>query len=100
MYQCIFVNIILFHVQDEDLAMIAAQQYFIEYGNNLIPERLQGLLGSYIPDTCLQKPNAADTWLKSIVSKLRSPYFSNEHIKPEKVKVEKYQSRFINYSFI
>ncbi|KAL8588845.1 hypothetical protein ACOMHN_011561 [Nucella lapillus] len=72
--------------KEEDLAMIAAQQYFVEYGSNLIPERLQTLLGSYIPDLYLQKPNALDNWLKSIVSKLRSPYFSNERIKGEKVK--------------
>ena len=65
--------------------MIAAQQYFVEYGNSLIPERLQTLLGSYIPDAYLQKPNAMDSWMKSIVSKLRSPYFSNERIKGEKV---------------
>nr|KAG5708274.1 hypothetical protein BaRGS_021208 [Batillaria attramentaria] len=72
--------------KEEDLAMIAAQQYFVEYGNNLHSERLQTLLGSYIPDTYLQKPNAVETWMKAIVSKLRSPYFSNERIKPEKVK--------------
>ncbi|XP_070213118.1 myosin-VIIa-like [Littorina saxatilis] len=72
--------------KEEDLAMIAAQQYFVEYGNNLIPERLQTLLGSYIPDAYLQKPNAMENWMKSIVAKLRSPYFSNENIKPEKVK--------------
>lgn len=65
--------------------MIAAQQYFVEYGNSLIPERLQTLLGSYIPDAYLQKPNAAENWMKGIISKLRSPYFSNERIKPEKV---------------
>ncbi|XP_025078690.1 myosin-VIIa-like isoform X2 [Pomacea canaliculata] len=72
--------------KEEDLAMIAAQQYFVEYGNSLIPERLQTLLGSYIPDAYLQKPNAAENWMKGIISKLRSPYFSNERIKPEKVK--------------
>jgi hypothetical protein len=81
----IFLNF-CFVFKDEDLAMIAAQQYFVEYGNNLNPERLQTLLGSYILDLHLQKPNAADLWMKHIVSKLRSPYFSNERIKPEKVR--------------
>ena len=72
--------------QDEDLAMIAAQQYYVEYGSNVSPDRLQTLLGSYVPDSYLQKPNGAEGWLKAIVTKLRSSYFSNERIKPEKVR--------------
>ncbi|XP_041355506.1 myosin-VIIa-like isoform X2 [Gigantopelta aegis] len=72
--------------KDEDLAMIASQQYYVDYGNNLNPERLQSLLTSYIPDSYLQKANAIQFWMSSVVNKLKSPYFSNERIKPLKVK--------------
>ena len=66
--------------------MIASQQYYVDYGNNLNPERLQSLLTSYIPDSYLQKANAIQFWMSSVVNKLKSPYFSNERIKPLKVK--------------
>lgn len=66
--------------------MIAAQQYFVEHGTNLIPERLQALLPSFVPDSYLQKPNALQGWMAAVVSKLRSPYFTNERIRAPKVK--------------
>lgn len=66
--------------------MIAAQQYYIEYGCKVNPERLQSLLPSYVPDQALQKPNAMHFWITMIIAKLRTPYFSNERIKPIKVK--------------
>ena len=47
--------------KEEDLAMIAAQQYYIEYGTDINGERLYGLLPNYIPDYCLQTDNALDT---------------------------------------
>ncbi|XP_050389741.1 myosin-VIIa [Patella vulgata] len=72
--------------KDEDLAMIAAQQYFVEYGSNFSPERLQSLLNSYIPDSYFNKPNASQMWMQAILNKLKSPYFSNEKIKQNKVK--------------
>ena len=48
--------------KEEDLAMIAAQQYYIEYGNDLNEERLFNLIPNYIPDYCLQRDNAVDMW--------------------------------------
>ncbi|XP_069105454.1 myosin-VIIa-like isoform X2 [Argopecten irradians] len=70
--------------KDDDLAMIAAQQYYIEYGCNANPERLQSLLPSYVPDSSLQKSNAVGFWINMIMTKLRIPYF--ERIEPIKVK--------------
>ncbi|XP_060079316.1 myosin-VIIa-like [Ylistrum balloti] len=70
--------------KDDDLAMIAAQQYYIEYGCNVNPDRLQSLLPSYVPDQAIQKPNAMSFWINMIMTKLRIQYF--ERIKPIKVK--------------
>ena len=62
--------------------MIAAQQYYIEYGTDINAERLYGLLPNYIPDYCLQTDNALDTWNGLIlqaykkVSKLKREYHS------------------------
>ena len=72
--------------QDEDLGMIAAQQYYIEYGCKVNPERLQSLLPSYVPDNCLQKTNASTYWINLIMTKIRTQYFANERIKTVKVK--------------
>ena len=35
--------------------MIAAQQYYIEYGTDMSSERLMNLLPNYIPDYCLSQ---------------------------------------------
>jgi myosin-7 len=47
--------------------MIAAQQYYIEYGNDMDTKRLYELLPNYIPDYCLQTDNALETWHALIV---------------------------------
>ena len=39
--------------QNEDMATIAAQQYYIEYGSDFTQERLQNLLPTYLPDQVL-----------------------------------------------
>ena len=48
--------------KEEDLAMIAAQQYYIEYNNDLNSERLLNLLPNYIPDYCLTGDKPVDYW--------------------------------------
>ncbi|XP_060573750.1 myosin-VIIa-like isoform X3 [Ruditapes philippinarum] len=72
--------------KDDDLAMIAAQQYYIDYGSNLSTERLQSLLPSYIPDSLLGKPNALTYWMQQVNNKIHGPYFANDRIKGLKVK--------------
>ena len=42
--------------------ILAAQQYYIEYGNDLNEERFYSLVPNYIPDYCLQRDNAVDMW--------------------------------------
>jgi myosin-7 len=54
--------------QEEDLAMIAAQQYYIEYCSDLNVDRLYNLLPSYIPDYCLASTDkAVDRWGQLVV---------------------------------
>ena len=55
-------NIIFRCEKEEDLAMIAAQQYYIEYNNDLNSERLLNLLPNYIPDYCLTGDKPVDYW--------------------------------------
>ena len=53
--------------KEEDLAMIAAQQYFIEFGTDMNSERLMNLLPNYIPDYCLTGEKPVDHWHQLII---------------------------------
>lgn len=52
----------------EDLAALAAQQYYVEYGLDLNAERLVKLLPGYIPDTLLQGSSAVDKWTQMVIN--------------------------------
>lgn len=41
-------------LQEEDLAEVAAKQYYVEYGKDMVPDRLLNLLSSYLPENQLQ----------------------------------------------
>lgn len=57
--------------KEEDLAMIAAQQYYIDYGDLLSQERLQALLPTYcIPDYYLNSGSSKtlDKWVMNVMA--------------------------------
>lgn len=55
--------------QEEDLAMIAAQQYYIEFYSEMNADRLLTLLPNYIPDYCLTNVDKSlDRWATLIHS--------------------------------
>ena len=53
--------------KEEDLAMISAQQYYIEFGTDLNTERLFNHLPNYIPDYCLQGDNSLERWHQLVI---------------------------------
>ena len=57
--------------KEEDLAMIAAQQYYIEYNNDMNGDRLMNLLPNYIPDYCLTGDKPMDYWHQLITQAFR-----------------------------
>lgn len=72
--------------KDDDLAMIAAQQYFIGYSTNINNERLNSLLQTYIPENRLNAKGLPN-WVNLVITKLKSAYFANvNNQKPIKVK--------------
>ena len=75
----------ILYFQDEDLAMIAAQQYYIDYGPDMILERLQSLLPSYIPDSCLQGGKSLNYWMQGVVNGHKKSYFVRDRVPPLKV---------------
>lgn len=73
--------------KEEDLAMIAAQQYFIEYGGDVNTERLLTLLPNYIPDYCLSSGDKAiERWTQLTVAALRKSYYVKERVPSSRVK--------------
>lgn len=55
-------------LQEEDLAELASQQYYVDYGGDLLLERLLGLVPTYIPDREISSTKTADKWMQLIAS--------------------------------
>ncbi|XP_071454099.1 myosin-VIIa-like [Hetaerina americana] len=74
--------------KEEDTAMIAAQQYYIEQGDNLMPELLKGLLPSYIPDFYLvgSGNKNLDWWAQLTTFSYKKSYYVQEKVSPLRVK--------------
>ena len=71
----------------EEFAEIAAKQYYIEYGEDLKPDRIKELLQTYIPDSYLQAPKAPDMWTHLIVSHY-DKIFRQQEVKVQASKVK------------
>jgi myosin-7 len=52
--------------QEQELAEVAALQYYVEYGRDMSKGRLMDLLGSYIPDTYLDTARGPEKWVHLI----------------------------------
>lgn len=73
--------------KDEDLSMIAAQQYYIEFGSDMNTDRLFNNLTSYIPDYCVSAGDKAiDRWAGLVVAAYRKSYYVKERVQSLKVK--------------
>ena len=73
--------------KEEDLAMIAAQQYYIEHGTDLNFDRLIDSLPHYIPDHCFQaNDKSIERWANLIVAAYKKSYYVRERVAPLKVK--------------
>ncbi|XP_044016052.1 myosin-VIIa isoform X1 [Aphidius gifuensis] len=73
--------------KEDDLAMIAAQQYYIEYNNDMNIDRLYALLPNYIPDYCLTGiDKAIDRWGHLVLQAYKKSYYLKENIRSLRVK--------------
>lgn len=58
-----------FFCQDEDLADVAAKQYYVEYGKEMLADRLINLLPSYLPDSQLQGGKVVlEKWAQLVIN--------------------------------
>lgn len=54
--------------KEEDLAELASQQYYVDYGSEMLQDRLLSLIPSYIPDREITSTKTAEKWLQLIIS--------------------------------
>lgn len=73
--------------------MIAAQQHYIDFGPDMLNDRLQSLVPTYIPDTCLQGQKSLSYWTTRINQAFHKSYFVTNRIPPMKVKED-----IVNYA--
>ena len=66
--------------------MIAAQQYFIEFGTDMSADRLMNLLPNYIPDYCLTGDKPVEHWHALIMQAFKKSYYVKERVPDLKAK--------------
>ena len=72
--------------------MIAAQQYYIDFGPEMAPERLQTLVPACIPDSALHAKSMS-YWAQNITASFRKGYYVRERVPPNRLKEE-----IVNYA--
>ncbi|CAL8107310.1 unnamed protein product [Orchesella dallaii] len=65
--------------KEEDLAMIAAQQYYVDYGTDLHADKLNSAMTSYIPDFCLNSSDKSpERWTQLVTTAFRRSLHARE----------------------
>uniref|UniRef100_A0A672PU07 Unconventional myosin-VIIa-like n=1 Tax=Sinocyclocheilus grahami TaxID=75366 RepID=A0A672PU07_SINGR len=54
--------------REEDLAELASQQYYVDYGSEILVERLLSLIPSYIPDREISSAKTVERWAQFIMA--------------------------------
>lgn len=52
----------------DDLAELASQQYYVDYGSEILPERLLSLIPSYVPDREISTAKTVEKWAHFIMA--------------------------------
>uniref|UniRef100_A0A8C8MCG8 Myosin VIIAb n=1 Tax=Oncorhynchus tshawytscha TaxID=74940 RepID=A0A8C8MCG8_ONCTS len=72
--------------RDEDLAELASQQYYIDYGSGILQERLLNLIPSYIPDREISSAKTNDKWAQLVVAAHKKVVYTQKRLDPQRVK--------------
>ncbi|XP_042312854.1 unconventional myosin-VIIa [Sceloporus undulatus] len=77
-----------FYIQEEDLAELASQQYYVDYGSEMVLERLLNLIPSYIPDREITPSKTIEKWAQFIIAAHKKGIYTQKRTDPKKVKEE------------
>ncbi|XP_026226518.1 myosin VIIAa isoform X2 [Anabas testudineus] len=72
----------------DDLAELAAQQYYVDYGSDVLLERLLSLIPSYIPDREISTSRTVEKWAHLIMAAHKKGIYTQKRFDPHKVKEE------------
>ena len=74
--------------QDDKLCEVAAQRYYVDQGQSIVPGKLQASLHQYIPDRKLKESSKnRDGWTQSIMSSFEEQGFSSAKVPAKKVRI-------------
>ncbi|KAM6945963.1 myosin VIIAa [Aplochiton taeniatus] len=72
----------------DDLAELASQQYYVDYGSEILLERLLSLIPSYIPDREVSISRTVEKWAHFIMAAHKKGIYTQKRFDPQKVKEE------------
>ncbi|XP_053561574.1 unconventional myosin-VIIa [Bombina bombina] len=72
--------------KEEDLADLASQQYYVDYGSELVMERLLNLIPSYIPDREITPSKNVEKWAQFIIAAHKKGIYTQKRADAQKVK--------------
>ncbi|XP_028818755.1 myosin VIIAa isoform X6 [Denticeps clupeoides] len=74
--------------REDDLAELASQQYYVDYGSEILVERLFSLIPSYIPDREISTAKTVEKWVQFIMAAHKKGIYAQNRMDPQKVKEE------------
>ncbi|XP_059187522.1 myosin VIIAa [Centropristis striata] len=72
----------------DDLAELASQQYYVDYGSEILQERLLSLIPSYIPDREICTSRTVEKWAHFIMAAHKKGIYTQKRFDTQKVKEE------------
>uniref|UniRef100_A0A673N1S9 Unconventional myosin-VIIa-like n=1 Tax=Sinocyclocheilus rhinocerous TaxID=307959 RepID=A0A673N1S9_9TELE len=72
----------------EDLAELASQQYYVDYGSEVLPARLLSLIPSYIPDREITPSKTVEKWAQMIIATHIKGIYTQKRFDSQRVKEE------------
>ncbi|KAM7085090.1 unconventional myosin-VIIa isoform 3-T3 [Molossus nigricans] len=72
--------------KEDDLAELASQQYFVDYGSEMILERLLSLVPTYIPDREITPLKTLEKWAQLAIAAHKKGIYAQRRTDSQKVK--------------
>ncbi|KAM9219927.1 unconventional myosin-VIIa isoform 2-T2 [Dugong dugon] len=72
--------------KEDDLAELASQQYFVDYGSEMILERLLNLVPTYIPDREITPLKTLEKWAQLAIAAHKKGIYTQRRTDAQKVK--------------
>ncbi|XP_016887435.1 myosin VIIAa isoform X2 [Cynoglossus semilaevis] len=72
----------------DDLAELSSQQYYVDYGSEILLERLLSLIPSYVPDREISTSKTVEKWAHFVMAAHKKGIYTQKRFDPQKVKEE------------